>query len=147
MSPEEAVRTRLLDITAVTDIVTDRIYQSKLPELAPLPAVRVQMISGDASALHLRGGIPWYRSRVQVDAYAAEETSADPYATAVQLGEAIHGDESGSALAAWQGVVAGSPGVRVCSVERVDRRVGYDSEERKDVRVRQDYFVYWKPVR
>jgi hypothetical protein len=101
------------------------------------------MVSGEQSLLHLRGGIGIYRSRIQVDTYAAEADGGDPYRIAMSIGESIHGDDAGGGLAGFTGDIGD---VRVLAIRRADRRTEYDSEERKEVRCRQDFFVDWKRI-
>lgn len=146
MTPEQAVCDRILSLSAVTALVGTRVYQLKLPQKGTLPAVRVQLIS-EPTSYHLRGGSGMYRSRVQVDAYAAEASGGDPYASATDVAAAIHGDDAGSGLSGWTEDVGGSPpSMRVHTVQRVDRRVSYDAEERREVRCQQDYMVHWSPM-
>ncbi len=140
------MRERLQTLSAVTSIVGARIYQLRLPQNAELPAVRVQLIS-EQTSYHGRGGSGMYRSRVQVDAYAQEGSGSDPYGGAMDLGDAIHGDDAGAGLSAWQGEAGGSPPeLRIHAVFRMDRQVGYDAEEHREVRCRQDYMVHWSRV-
>lgn len=150
MTPEQAVLDRIRDIAAVAALVGTRVYQLRLPQGATLPAVRVQQI-GDVGSMHQRGETNLYRTRVQVDAYAGEASGTDPYAAATTLADAIHGDwQDGSpappqGLSGWQGDASGSPpAIRVVTAIRVTRAVSYDSDELRQVRVRQDYQVTWK---
>lgn len=143
MTPEQAVVQRLLELPAVVALVASRVYQLKLPQSPTLPAIRVQLIS-EPTSYHLRGGSGMYRSRIQIDAYAAERSGADPYGAAVDVADAIHGDDAGAGLSAWQGNTGSSPpSLRIHACMRVDRQVGYDAEELREVRVRQDYLVHW----
>lgn len=146
MTPEQAILERLLDLSAVTALVSKRVSMLRLPQNAPLPAVRVQLIS-EPTSYHMRGGSGMYRSRVQVDAYAAEHSGEDPYDGATALGNAIHGDDAGSGLSGWQGLAGGSPpAILVHAVMRVDRDVSYEAGEFRQVRCRQDYMVHWSRV-
>lgn len=143
MTPEQAVVERLLDLPAVVALVSSRIYQLRLPQNAALPAIRVQLVS-EPTDYHLRGGSGMYRSRVQVDAFAQESSGMDPYGEATDLANAIHGDDAGAGLSGWHGEAGGSPPeLRIHTVQRVDRQVGYDAEELREVRCRQDYMVHW----
>lgn len=143
MTPEEAVIERLLDITAVVALVSQRVYHVRLPQSPRLPAIRVQLIS-EPTDYHLRGGSGMYFSRIQVDAYAVESSGHNPYEEATDLGDAIHGGDDGSGLSGWQGLAGGSPAeLRIHTVQRVDRQVGYDAGELREVRCRQDYVVHW----
>ena len=139
MSPEQAVRTRLLAIGAVTALVGTRIYQMKLPQATSAAAIRVQPIS-EIDTVHLRGGRAVSRSRIQVDAYVPESAGGDAYAAAVNVANAIFGDGAGSGLVGWTGV---ADGVEIAGCFRQDRSVDYESDQRL-VRVRQDFIVWWR---
>jgi hypothetical protein len=150
MTPEQAVLERIRDISAVSALVSSRVYQLRLPQGSDLPAVRVQQI-GDVGDMHQRGETNLFRTRVQVDAYAREASGADPYDEATTLAAAIHGDwRDGSpsppnGLSGWQGESSGSPpDIRVLMAFRVARAVTYEADELRMVRVRQDYQVIWK---
>lgn len=139
MTPEAAVVERLLDISAVTAIVGTRVYLDKLPQQATYPAVLVQLVHEPISR-HLRGSLRW-RARVQVDAYVKDV--GDAYSTDVDLADAIHGDDAGSGLEAWFGSF-GSPTFNVTGILRVERERGYEPEEFRLLRQRQDYWVYFR---
>jgi hypothetical protein len=144
MTPEVAIAERLLEIGALTALISTRVYQLRLPQSTALPAVRVQVV-GETEDAHLRGTGALSRTRVQVDAYAYEASGGDPYAEATAVAEAIHGDGSGTGLAGWVGESGGSPAeLAVLSIVRVDRFVDYEAAELRLVRVRQDYHVWWK---
>jgi hypothetical protein len=146
---EEAVCERLLAISAVTALVSTRVYQLRLPQHTTLPAIRVQLVD-ERDDYHLRGATNLLQSRVQVDAYAEEASASDPYATATALADAIQGDFSGGApsgLSGWQGRDGGSPPtIEVAFTERIDRRPMFEPEELRLVRIRQDYRVHWRRV-
>lgn len=141
MSPEEAVADRIM---ALNTSAGSRVWMLKLPQQPTLPAVRVQLVD-DPEDYHLRGGSAHGRARVQVDAYAAEDSGADPYAVANALAEEINGDDAGSGLsgAYWD---TGSPTFRITGAFRLDRSVDYDPDERRLVRVRQDFAVHYSTV-
>lgn len=148
MTAEEAVIERLLGLAAVTALVETRVYQLRLPQGATLPAVRVQQISED-EPYHLRGIVNASMARVQIDAYAAESSGGDPYATATALADAIAGDwRTGTppnGLSGWQGTVGGSPPTAaVRFAERLTRQVMYEGDELRLVRVSQDYRLHWQ---
>lgn len=141
MTPEEVVVARLESITAVTDIVGDRIYFQILPQGVEYPAVLVGPV-GENSDYNLRGPVDLGEARVQVDAYVAETSGGDAATTANVLSAAIHGNglgTSASGLSGWIGVV-GSPAVQVKSCFRVSR-LGpfYEAGEINALRVMQDY--------
>lgn len=145
MTPEDAVATRLLAIGAVTAIVGARIYMLMLPQHPTLPAVRVQRIPGERGQ-HLRGPDGITRTRVQVDAYAAE-AGADAYSSVVALADAIRGNglgPSASGLWGWIGTL-GSPSLRVVNVTiEGDGGVEYEGDELRLLRYRQDFMLHWK---
>lgn len=146
MTPEQAVRERILDISSVSSLVSGRVRLLRLQQHETLPAVRVQLIS-EPTSYHARGGSGMYRSRIQVDSYAKESSGADPYAAVTELSDAIHGDDAGGGLSGWTGVAGGSPGeLTIHAIMRVDRDVSYESEELRQVRCRQDYMVHWSRV-
>jgi len=142
VTPEEAVLARVSQIAAVTALVGTRIYMLVLPQQPTLPAIRVQMID-DVSDYHHRGGNRRGPARVQVDCWAAASSGVDPYAAALAVAAAINGDDAGSGLSGWRGSI-GSPAVTVQGIFRVDRAVDWESEERREVRVRQDYQVHYR---
>lgn len=147
MTPEEATRLRILALSAVTAEVSTRVRLLRLHQHDTLPAIRVQVVD-DLTSYHARGGSGHYRSRIQVDCFAKEASGTDPYADAVALAAAVHGDDAGSGLSGWQGTVGGSPdAIQIHAMLRVDRMVSYESEELREVRCRQDYQVHWSPVR
>lgn len=146
MTPEQAVLERILAIAAVTALVSTRVYMLKVRQGSAMPAIRVQRISG-VNDYHQRGEIGLKRSRVQVDVYAGEASGGDPYASALNLAALVHGDGNGvnaSGLSGWIGTTSGSPSIRILGVFLVDQAVGYEADEIREVRVRQDYMVHWK---
>lgn len=140
MTPEVAVAERLLDITAVTTLVDQRVYVDKLPQQATYPAVLVQLVH-EPTDYHLRGGLR-FRARVQVDAYVKE--GAGPYDDVMALADAIHGDDAGSGLSGWIGSTFGSPAFYITGILRIDRARGYEPDELRLLRQRQDYWVYFR---
>jgi hypothetical protein len=141
MSPEDAVRARLLDLVDVTALVAARVYMLKLPQGVTLPAVRVQIID-EIDETHLRGAGGMAAARVQVDAYVAE-AGGDPYGTSLALANAIAGDGGGSGLSGWTGAIAG---VFVAAIFRLDRDASYEAAELRLLRMRQDFRVWWRPL-
>lgn len=142
MTVEEAVRARLLTLATVTALVSTRIYMDKLPASPTYPCVRVTLVS-EISDYHLRGESGARTGRVQVDAFAREVSGVDPYALAVAVAEAIHGDGSGSALSGFVGSI-GSPAFNINGMFRVDRRRQYDPEELRVLTMSQDYQVWFQ---
>lgn len=145
MTVEEAVRTRVAALAAVTAIVGARVYLDALPQSPVYPAVRVQMID-DGASFHLRGPVGTKAARVQVDAYAREASGADPYAQAALLASAIEGDGQGPAatgLSGWVGEL-GSPPFSVAGAFRVARTRRFDPEELRVVTMSQDFIVWYR---
>ena len=143
MTVEEAIRARLLTLTALTALVSTRVYLDKLPQSPTYPCVRVTLVD-ELSEYHLRGGEGYRRARVQVDVYARELSGVDPYALAATVADTINGPDDGTGLSGWAGRV-GSPGLEICGVFRVDRRRFYDPEELKVLTMSQDYQVAFRP--
>jgi hypothetical protein len=140
VSVEEAVRQQLLADAGLAALVGTRVWALVLPEHGDLPAVRVQLVD-EPSTYHLRGEDALTRARVQVDAYAEEGAAADPYASAQAVADAVHAALSGVRFA------VGSPVSReVTGAMRDSRRVLYEAEELRQVRVSQDYIVWSRPV-
>ena len=136
MSAVIAVIERLEDVAAVTALVSTRIYQGVLPQSPTLPAVRVQVIS-EVRSQHLRGGAAVVKSRVQVDSVAS---GGNPISSAKAVDVAIVGNESGSSLLGFKGVVGG---FMVHNVEPAGVRETYDAEELRQYRVMRDVIVSW----
>lgn len=150
MTPEEAVRERLLSIAAVTAIVGSRVHQLVLPQEPTLPAIRVQLID-DVPSYHLRGENGLVPSRVQVDSYAGIASGQDPYARAGALASAVEGNWEGgspsppSGLSGWRGSLGGSPpSFYIGFAKRVDRAATFEAAPVSMVRIRLDYIVWWK---
>ena len=78
----KAIRTRLLSVSAVTNLVSTRIYPLTLPQGVTMPAVRYQRISGNSDP-HIRGTTGTATARLQFDILATT------YAAAESLREAI----------------------------------------------------------
>lgn len=141
MSPEGGVLQRMKDVVPAS---ASRMFMLKLPQAPTLPGAVVQLID-DVKEYHLRGGSKAGRARVQVDVYAPESSGADPYADAADLADAINGDEAGSGLSGFAGLVGGSPdGVFFTGIFRVDRQATYEADELRVVRIRQDYYAHYR---
>lgn len=145
MTVVEAVRSRLATVSALTALVSTRIYSLKLPQTPTLPAVRLQQVS-EVEPMQLRGSSGLARARVQVDAYAQEGSGTDPYAQAHQVSAAAHGTFAGGAasgLNGWRGTV-GSPGFEILEIESAGLQEGFNPEELRQVIVSRDYFVTFR---
>jgi hypothetical protein len=134
VTPEEAVLDRLLAVSAVTALVSTRIYQLVLPEHSAFPAIRVQLVD-EPENYHLRGNDALTFARVQVDSYARNVSGGDPYLSAVTIADAVN-----DALTV-EGWGVGSPPRNVAGVFRILRRAMFESEDLQIVRVWQDYRV------
>ena len=139
MSPEEAVRQRILAMPPVTAIVSTRVYLIRIPQSPTLPCVRVQQISAIDEGAHERGagGVGW--ARVQVDAIATGSTA---YTTARQLTDAIHGDGRGpdaTGLLGWRGVIGPLTITGIFSI--LDGVAEFEPDELQQIRIRRDYQV------
>lgn len=142
MTPiEQAVLRKLLATAAVTALVSQRVYQLKLPQGPTYPAIKVQLIDRGATH-HLRGGSKTFRTRVQVDSYAYEASGTDPYAVVSTVADAVFDALDGKAP-----FTTTSPSdLRVTGAFLIDRTPGYESEELKIVRLREDYWVWGKKL-
>ena len=78
----KAMRTRLLSVSAVTNLVGTRIYPLTLPQGVTLPAVRYQRISGNSDN-YVAGTTGAAMARIQFDVFA------NSYASGEALREAI----------------------------------------------------------
>jgi hypothetical protein len=136
MSAAVGVIARLEAVTAVTDLVSTRIYQGVFPQHLTCPAIRVQHI-GEVRRQHLRGDAGVIVSRVQVDSVA---DSSNPITDAQAVDAAIVGDASGSALLGFKG---DSGGVFIHNVEPGGERELFDGEELRQYRVIRDLLVSW----
>jgi hypothetical protein len=129
-------------LSALTALVSTRIYMLKLPQGALTSAVRIQLISEGTRYSH-DGRDRVVGARVQVDAYAPETSGGDPYATVMQIAEAIHGNglrASPTGLDGFQGDL-GSPAFHIAAVLRMMRTTGYDPDHLRLVRCQMDYQV------
>jgi len=86
----KAIRTHLLTVSAVTDLLVARVYPDKLPQGATLPAAVLHVISGSDES-DLGGLVGVAHSRVQIDAYASTRLAASSLATAIRDALAAQG--------------------------------------------------------
>lgn len=141
MTVEEAVRARILALSAVTALCSTRVYLGILPQGPTYPNVLVQIID-DAIPYHLRGPVGTKTARVQVDARAR---AGDAYGGALDVLEAIDGDGLGrdaSGVAGFIGPI-GSPAFEFKAVFPQSRRWEYDPEELRVVTMSRDYIVWF----
>lgn len=136
MTPEAAVRQRIIDLTTSA---ASRVYMLKLPQQPTLPAVRVQRVVG-IRGQHLRGPDGSYRTRVQVDTFATTHAAASDLADEI-LGDGLGPNASG--LWGWVGEL-GSPAIRIKNIE-VDPEgsTQFEADELNQARLRTDYIVHW----
>jgi hypothetical protein len=73
--PAALVRTRLLAVSAVTALVSSRVYAGILAQKVTLPAIALQIVS-DVEESHLRGPSGLKQVRVQVHAVAVDRSGA-----------------------------------------------------------------------
>lgn len=135
---EILVADRIATWPAFVTLAGGRVWQLKLPQKPVLPAARVQLIDGPGSH-HLRGTNALQRSQVQTDVYAHEAGGAgvDGYTQADLVAHAVDAALDGKRWA------AGSPPVRVTGAFRIGRRVLYEADELRLVRILQEYVVWW----
>lgn len=144
MTAAELVRDRLLSVSAVTALVSTRVWTQLMKPGSTMPCVVVRDID-DNEVAHLRGMSGVIRARVQVDTVAAVKDGGDPFETARDLLEACDGPGDGTALAGFAGTVAGSPGVEVLAILPagvVPTRTPQDEQEY--VIQGRDYFVTYR---
>jgi hypothetical protein len=83
MTAEDTIDARLRATTAVTALVGSRIYPSRLPYVAPMPAITYQLISA-VRMQGLRGPTGLADPRVQVNCWADTYTGAKVLAREVR---------------------------------------------------------------
>ena len=79
-----ATRTRLLAVSAVTDLVGTRVYWEALPQGATLPAIVLELNTSECIDRHLAGTGVLFESSVNVYCYA------DTHTASVALGDAVY---------------------------------------------------------
>jgi len=143
----DIVRLRLAAVTAVTTVVSSRIYVLMLPQRATLPAIRLTLIPGGPDPLHLRGLVGTVTDRVQVDAFTDAATTGDPLETARAIADAVYGEMTGgtaTGLAGWAGAI-GSPATRVDLIEPAAAPIEqFLADELRQVVISQDYYVHYR---
>lgn len=78
------VRSKLLTVSGVTDLIVSRIYFSNLPQAATLPAIVLELSVSSLIDRHLSATGTLYESSVNVYCYASTHTAA------AALGDAVH---------------------------------------------------------
>lgn len=139
MEMETAIVERLKATSAVSAMVSTRVYRLKLPQKPTLPAVRVQRISRLEDKGHLRGRANCFRSRIQIDAFASEydQANPDPLGTQESLMKAID-----DALV-FKAFDSSDQTIRIWLIEQADATEAYEPNELRQVKGPQDYFVTW----
>lgn len=143
MTPEQAIRERLLSLVSVTSLVSTRIYQLAIPQSPTWPLILVQLIS-EPLVTGVDGETTLRRSRVQIDVFVDVRPGGNPYTSAVAISDAVHGNGSAASptgLQHWKGDV-GSPAFAIKGIERLDRDVRYEVDADRVIRIRQDYEVW-----
>ena len=123
----EAIRARLLAVTAVTDLVGTRVYPLLLPQDPTYPAIRYQQITGTRESA-MGSDVGLVEATEQVDSYDST------YAGARVLAEAVR-----AALQRFRGTVAG---VVISDVFVLEGPLDLYEEAVKIYRVQQDFTVW-----
>jgi len=140
---EEAIRARILSLSAAIAICGTRVWTQQLPQSPVYPCVRVSMVD-DPTMYHLRGPRGTTPARVQVDKYA--QKPGDIYATLSALEAAIDGDGLGRQASGLSGFIGGigSPPfvIKACFQQgRIGPR--FDAEELNVLTMSTDYIVWY----
>lgn len=147
MTIGDAVKARLLDMSPLTDLIEQRVYELFLPQNEKRSAVRFQII-GAPHETHIRGPVNHYAHRCQVDIYIPETGATDAIVAARQVGAAVLGDQLGrdaTGLGGWYGVVSGNPSIHIFDVDVLgDGDLSREDDEQLRIRNRQEYRVYWR---
>lgn len=154
MTLGDAIRERLLAISALTALVAGRVYPLVIRQGEKDAAVRFQVIDENAPQ-HQRGPVGVTTTRVQTDAYVTagpNAVSSAPLTDVEAVAAAVHGDglgEEASGLFGFVGDLGGSPAeYRILNVRRAMKRgplYEYDNEVIR-LRVQQDYLIDWKAL-
>ena len=79
----KAIRTRLLSVAAVTNLVSTRIYPLTLPQGVTMPAVRYQRVSGNSDP-YIGGTTGAATARLQFDIFATTYAGAEAVRDAIK---------------------------------------------------------------
>ncbi len=147
ITPEEAVRDRVLAILGDGSPVFNHVYTDLLPESPQYPCVLIKLI--DHTDFYEQAGRSNIgNANILVEVFAHEDSGGDPYYTATRLAQEIDGDgltlAGASGLAGWRGT-AGSPAVAVDVAFRVSRRRGYLADELRVSIISQEYKLWFHP--
>lgn len=134
MTAERALRERLLQTSAVADLVGDRMYPDELPQSPTYPAIVYTRISSvDGLTIDGRHGLQ--RTRIQVDAWARRYVDMETLHEAIKA--ALHGkswtasDGSQVQLAQHDTDGDGPKDPSIDPAQQISRR-------------RADYFIYFR---
>lgn len=133
MSLETSIDTRLNAVTAVTDLVSTRIYLKQRPRRSALPCVVYQRITSSVVG-HAAGVTTTKHTRVQVDSLAAPPSGARTLADAVAL-----------ALSGWSDPT-GTPSISMCRPIAPDMDLSVEPDHGTDSpsdRISQDYELWY----
>lgn len=140
MTPERAVRARLLQLPALVAMVGGRIFCGHAPQGVISPFVSIQLID-EVQSPHLRGSGGPKRSRIQIDVYTRERSGVDAYDSASDIAAAIDGAGDAGSLDGWRGVVNG---LAITGAFRIDRRPLFIVNEQRLERWQLDYMIHWR---
>lgn len=132
MSLETSINTRLNAVTAVTDLVSARIYWKQRPRGSALPCVVCWPITKSV-VNHAAGVTATKHARIQVDSLAATASEARTLADAVA-----------TALSGWSDS-GGTPSISMCH-QMTDADLSAGPDHGKDSprdRVSQDYELWY----
>jgi hypothetical protein len=140
VSIEQLVLEHLLASDDVEAIVDDRGSLLILPQDSELPALRVQLID-EIERVTLAGDLTnLFRARVQVDVWTSADAAENPYASARAAGQTIRNRLVLKSAGGQRFEGGGSPPtLAVSSVQTLDKDIDYDPDERRLVRMRQDF--------
>lgn len=125
---EEQLRTLLLNTTAITTLVGQRIAWGEHPQGTPLPAIVLTVIS-DIDGYHMNGANNMFRGRVQADVYAMTYGAAKGIVRAIV--KTLNFYRGGQFLIITH---AGS----------YDNREGGTNEAERPYRITADFTTAWK---
>lgn len=148
MTLGDGVKERLLAMSALTTLIGQRVFETVLPQNEKRPAVRFYVI-GTPHAVHQRGPVNQYWTRVGVDSYVPIG-GIDPLGEVQAVAAAVLGDGLGpgaSGLKGWSGLLGGSPlqlHIFDIQVTRGEDSGRVEMEEQRRLVVRQEYRVHWR---
>lgn len=129
---EQALRHKLINTSAISALVSTRVYPLRLPQQVVLPAITYQMIGGPVITLHgERSKLP--RQRVQI-------TSWGEFDTCIDTDRAVLAALDGTVQTVW-GTGATAALVDNCQVAEAPRDA-FDPESGLYYRQR-DFFIMW----